>query len=147
MIVNGWSLYAYPLFDKQLTAIGEKVEAAGRTGSAAYKSHPTVKLLARTLKQTQEIIPADPSAPQFRQGNTLGKQNRQWFRAKFHLRYRLFFRFSTADKVIVYVWMNDGFTFRKSGSKTDPYAIFEAMLKAGDPPKSFEELLAHSHQF
>lgn len=144
MIVNGWSLYTYPLFDQQLTAIEDKIRAARRKGTAEKGSHPAEKLLARTLKQVQELIPADPGVPQFRQGNTLGKQNRQWFRAKFHLRFRLFFRFSTAEKAIVCAWMNDESTLRKSGSRTDPYTVFESMIEAGNPPRSFEELLARS---
>ena len=30
---------------------------------------------------------------------------------------------------------------RKSGSKTDAYAVFRAMLESGDPPNSLAELL------
>jgi len=36
--------------------------------------------------------------------------------------------------VIVYVWINDEFTLRKAGSKTDAYAVFKSMLNAGNPP-------------
>ena len=144
MIVKGWTLYIYPLLDEQLTTIGSKIEAAKRAQPDLYLSQPRSKLLAKIIDLTQASIPADPSAPQFRQGNTLGKENRQWFRAKFHARYRLFFRFSTAERAIVYVWMNDESTLRKSGAKTDPYSVFESMLETGDPPKSFDELLARS---
>ena len=141
MPVNGWTLYASPNFDAQIRRLADKIDAAGVTGSEGR-----AKLLASINKLILEIIPADPSAPQFRQGNTLGKDNRHWFRAKFHERYRLFFRFSTRDKVIVYAWLNDEATLRKSGSKTDPCALFEAMLKAGDPPGSMEQLLAVSRK-
>jgi toxin YhaV len=43
--------------------------------------------------------------------------------------------------VIVYVWVNDEFTLRKAGSKTDPYSVFKSMLNAGDPPRTLEALL------
>lgn len=144
MIVNGWQLYAYPTFEQQLRALKDKARAQGSAGQKNLGVSSTTKLLRTVEKHIQEIIPTDPSASQFRQGNTLGKENRQWFRAKFHLRYRLFFRFSTADRAIVYVWMNDESTLRKSGSKTDPYTVFEVMLEAGNPPKNFEELLGRS---
>ena len=142
-VVNGWQLYAYPIFEQQLRALKDKAKAqtAARTQAGTGS---TVKLLRSVEKHIQEIIPSDPSAPQFRQGNTLGKENRQWFRAKFHQRYRLFFRFSTAEKAIVYAWMNDEATLRKSGSKSDPYSVFEAMLEAGDPPRTFDELIVRS---
>ena len=95
---------------------------------------------------SQEIIPRDPSAPEFRQGDTLGLDNRHWFRAKFHHRYRLFFRFSTRDRVIVYVWVNDEFTLRKASSRTDAYAVFKSMLNAGDPPRTLEALLKRAKE-
>jgi hypothetical protein len=38
-----------------------------------------------------DMIPADPSRREYRQGNTLGEAYRHWFRAKFFGRFRLFF--------------------------------------------------------
>ena len=146
-LVNEWHLYACPMFEQQLRALKDKAKAQSRAYRESLMVGSTTKLLRTVETYIQVSIPTDPSASQFRQGNTLGKENRQWFRAKFHLRYRLFFRFSTVNKAIVYAWMNDEATLRKSGSKTDPYTIFESMLEAGDPPKSFEELLARSREF
>ena len=140
MAVNGWTLYAYPAFDAQFRRLAERAEAARLANPASENS--AAKLLASINKLILGIIPANPGAPQFRQGNTLGKNNRHWFRAKLHERYRLFFRFSTKDKIIVYAWMND----RKAGSKTDPYALFETMLKSGDPPATLEQLIAASRK-
>ena len=73
-------------------------------------------------------------------------KNRQWFRAKFHQRFRLFFRFSSKEKVVVYAWMNDERTLRKSGSRTDPYHVFRGLLEAGDPPATMEQLLAQAKE-
>lgn len=146
MVVNGWSLYTYSLFDEQLKKLVGKVEAAAKANPAGYKEQPAAKLLATIYKQTHELIPANPNAPEFRQGNTLGKDNRHWFRAKFHERYRLFFRFSTKDKVIVYAWVNDEASLRKKGSKNDPYSRFQAMLEAGKPPAQLEDLLTDSRE-
>jgi len=74
----------------------------------------------------------------------MGPDNRHWFRATFHGRYRLFFRFSTQQKIIVYAWVNDDASLRKAGSKTDPYRVFKTMLESGDPPTSFSDLLGAS---
>jgi len=49
-------------------------------------------------------------------------------------------------KVIVYVWVNDEFTLRKAGSKTDAYALFKSMLNAGDPRRTLEALLKHAKE-
>jgi toxin YhaV len=141
MEVNGWRLFQYPLLEDQLVKLTEAVEQLSITQPDTYRGHPKTKLLATIHRLITEIIPRDPNAPEFRQGDTLGPDNRHWFRAKFHQRYRLFFRFSTKDRVIVYVWVNDEFTLRKAGSKTDAYAVFKSMLKLGDPPRTLDALL------
>jgi len=92
------------------------------------------------------VIPRDPNSPEFRQGNTLGPDNRHWFRAKFHGRYRLFYPFSNHPRLIIYVRVNDERSLRNAGAKTDPYAVFRAMLESGDPPNSFAELLRTSKE-
>ena len=146
MEVNGWRLFQYPLFENQLKKLTEAVEQLSISQPDTYREHPKAKLLATIHRHVTEIIPRDPNAPEFRQGDTLGPDNRHWFRAKFHQRYRLFFRFSTKDRVIVYVWVNDEFTLRKAGSKTDVYAVFKSMLTAGDPPRTLEVLLKRAKE-
>jgi hypothetical protein len=49
--------------------------------------------------------------------------NRHWFRARFHQRYRLFFRFSGKDHVIAHLRVNDTFTLRKASSEIDADAV------------------------
>ena len=66
-----------------------------------------------------------PARDEFRQGNTLGAACRHWRRAKAGRRFRLFFRYGSKAKVIVYAWGNDEQTLRSSGSKSEPYAVFE----------------------
>src|SRR6266851_3078037 len=146
MEVNGWRLFQYPLFENQLKKLAEAVEQLSISQPDTYRGHPKTKLLATIHRYVTESIPRDPKAPEFRQGDTLGPDNRHWFRAKFHQRYRLFFRFSTKDRVIVYVWVNDEFTLRKAGSRTDAYAVFKSMLTAGDPPRTLEALLKHAKE-
>jgi toxin YhaV len=144
MVVNSWRLYAHPLFEDQLEKLTDQVERLKRQFPKEYESRTATKLLATISRLIYETIPTDPNSAEFRQGNTLGIENRHWFRAKFHARYRLFFRFSSQEKVIVYAWVNDESSLRKAGSKTDPYAIFASMLKAGNPPKNFSNLLKAS---
>lgn len=146
MEVNGWRLFQYSLFEDQLKKLTETVTQLSITQPDSYKEHPKTKLLATIRRYVIEIIPRNPNAPEFRQGDTLGADNRHWFRAKFHQRYRLFFRFSTKEKVIVYVWVNDESTLRKAGSKTDVYAVFRSMLDAGDPPRTLEGLLKRTKE-
>jgi toxin YhaV len=144
MDAHGWRVFVHPLFASQLEKLTLQVTTLASEDPQGYVSHPAAKLLATINHYIMEAIPRDPNSSEFRQGNTLGPGNRHWFRAKFHGRYRLFYRFSSQDRVIIYVWINDETSLRKEGSKTDPYVRFKAMLETGDPPGSFADLLRAS---
>jgi toxin YhaV len=146
MVVNGWRLFAHPEFTQQFKRLSTQVEALAAKTPATYRDQPATKLLTTIQRYILEIIPRDPNAPEFRQGNTLGEDNRHWFRAKFHERYRLFFRFSSREKVIIYAWVNDENSLRKSGARTDPYALFRNMLAAGKPLSSMVQLSGASKE-
>jgi len=116
------------------------VEGLERQHSQSYRNHPKTKLLKRTLDLILVEIPQDPNASEFQLGDTLGLAYRHWRRAKFLGRFRLFFRFSSAHKAIVYAWVNDETTLRKAGAQTDPYAVFARRLKEGNPPDNWDTL-------
>lgn len=139
---NGWTLLYHSLFLAQLDELTGRVEVLRERKGDAYRSSSEAKKLAAIHRLTTEIIPSDPSHAQFRQGNTLGAQNRHWFRAKFFQQYRLFYRFDQSAKVIVYVWINDDDTKRAYDSKTDAYSVFRKMLASGNPPNNWQDLLA-----
>jgi len=45
-----------------------------------------------------------------------------------------FFRFDSKTWIIIFAWVNDENTLRSSGSKSDPYTVFQRMLERGHPP-------------
>lgn len=142
MKVGDWEVYAHPLFLDQLEALTAAVEKAREKDPDSYRSGRDAKMLAAVLKLAFDDIPADPAHKRFEQGETLGAARKHWRRAKFYQQYRLFFRFSSTAKVIVLAWVNDEQTKRAYGSRTDAYAVFAKMLKAGDPPDDWEALVA-----
>jgi toxin YhaV len=141
---NGWKLYAHPAFGERLENLIRMVEALEKRQPTSYRSHPRAKLLKRTLDVILTEIPRDPNGAEFQLGNTLGSARRHWRRAKFLGRFRLFFRFSSAHKTIVYAWVNDETTLRKAGANSDPYAIFIKRLLEGNPPDDWDGLLRKS---
>ena len=140
-VVNGWTLYAHPLFIEQYLNLKSQVEALREKDPGNYTKKNAAKRLAAIQRLTFELIPHDPTHADFRQGNTLGDDNKHWFRAKFFQQYRPFFRYHLESKVIVYAWVNDEKNKRAYGSKTDAYRIFEKMVKSGHPPKEWDDLL------
>lgn len=65
---------------------------------------------------------------------TLVEDYRCWFRAKFFGRFRLFFRYDSRSRIIVYAWVKDERTLRQRGGNSDPYEVFRRMLASGNPP-------------
>ena len=140
---HGWTLHAHPLFLDQVERLLAAVERAKQSDPDGWQGKADTRLLAAIRGLILDRIPRDPLAPEFRQGNTLGREYRHWFRAKFAgNRFRLFFRADSQAKVIVYAWVNDRDTLRKVGAGTDPYAVFGRMLASGNPPDNWPVLLA-----
>ena len=103
------------------------------------------KLLAAISEIALKRIPADPANQRYRLGEALGPENKHWFRDKFgNGRFRLFFRFDSRAKIIIYAWVNDERTLRTYGAKTDAYAVFSKMLGSGNPPRDWDDLLRAS---
>jgi toxin YhaV len=142
MQVNNWELFAHPLLLDQLDRLMVAVEKEKTKKPRTYQSSANFKLLAAVHELMFVTIPADPTRPEYRQGDTLGALRKHWFRAKFGgQRFRLFFRFDSRAKVIIFAWVNDGDTLRTYGSKSDAYAVFRKMLDKGNPPEDWAALL------
>ena len=146
LVVNGWTLFAHPLFLEQTEALISQVDVLRKKDAKNYKKKNATKRLAAIAKLAFELIPQDPTLSEYRQGTTLGNEHKHWFRAKFFQQYRLFFRFHLESKIIVYAWVNGEGTKRAYNSKTDAYRVFQKMLKNGHPPNSWEALLKEIQQ-
>ncbi len=138
---HGWRLTRTRAFEAALAPLEADVRRLAAERPDDWAGHPKAKLLRRITDLILDEIPRDPAANAYALGNTLGPAHRHWRRAKFMQRFRLFFRFDSASRIIVYAWINDETTLRKAGSRTDPYAVFLRRLNAGDPPSTWDELL------
>ncbi|MFI4919010.1 MAG: type II toxin-antitoxin system YhaV family toxin [Legionellales bacterium] len=142
--INGWTIFAHPVFLKQLEFLIEEVEKLALADPLNYKKKNNTKRLAVISKLIFDIIPNDPTLPLYRQGNALGSNYTHWFRAKFFQQYRLFFRYHLDAKIIIYAWVNNEDTKRAYDSKIDAYLIVTKMLNSKKPPDDWVELLAES---
>ena len=137
---NGWTLLKHPAFSETFDELVEEVRALKRVGDSDWKIHPSAKRLKRLSEVMFEEIPSAPDADEYRQGKTLGAAHKHWRRAKIG-RLRLFFRYDSTAKIIVFGWLNDDDTLRKSGARTDPYEVFKSRLVRGDPPDDWDDLV------
>ena len=142
LVVNGWTIFAHPLFLAELEAVTRQVEELKQKDPLGFTKKNATKRLAAMTKLAFEIIPQDPARAEYRQGDTLGNDRKHWFRAKFFQQYRLFFRYHASSKVIVYAWVNDEGTQRADESNDDAYRVFRKMLESGHPPDDWAQLLA-----
>lgn len=141
IVVNGWTLLGGPLFLDQIDRLNKaaKAEEPNYTGTAQGAN---TKLLAHLLRLAFYAIPENPESPAFRQGLTMARPYTHWYRAKTgNGRYRLFFRFSTRERIIVFAWVNDSKTLRTYGGHDEAYAVFARMLEVGNPPDDWDALV------
>ena len=144
LVVHGWTVFAHPLFIAQIEALAQQVEHFKQRDTVGYMKKNASKRLAAITKLAFDVIPEDPTRPEYRQGSTLGGDHKHWFRAKFFQQYRLFFRHHAPSKVIVFAWVNDEDTKRAYQSSNDAYRVFRQMLASGQPPGDWEQLLAEA---
>lgn len=142
LVVHGWTVFAPPLFLAQLEALAQQIEVFKQKDPVGYVKKNASKRLVAITKLAFDVIPQDPTRPEYRQGNTLGNDHKHWFRAKFFQQYRLFFRYHAPSKVIVFAWVNH--TKRAYESSDDAYRVFRKMLESGRPPNDWDQLLAEA---
>lgn len=141
VVVHGWKILAHPLLLVQIEALLSRVAAYKAKDPANFlKKNATRRLLA-IKKLMLSAVPINPDAPEYRQGKTLGEEHTAWRRAKFFQQYRLFFRFHSEARIIVFAWVNDEKTKRAYGSASDAYRVFGRMLHSGHPPSDWDALL------
>ena len=125
---HGWNL----LFHECLIGQLQKLEVAARRAKTqdprGFESNANVKLFNALARLLLETVPSGPDREAYRQGNTMGAEFRHWRRAKIGRRFRLFFRFDSRSRVIIFAWVNDG--------------VFHKMLEPGHPPDDWATLRA-----
>lgn len=144
LVIHGWTVFVHPMFLAQIEFLDKQVKALKQKDSVGYVKKNITKRLLAINRLAFDVIPQDPTRPEYRQGNTLGDDHKHWFRAKFFQQYRLFFRYHEPSKVIVIVWVNDEDTKRAYGSSEDAYRVFRRMLESGHPPDDWNQLLAEA---
>ena len=142
VVLHGWTVFAHPLFLAQLEALTLQVERIKKKDPVGYVTKNTSKRLAAIAKLAFDVVPQDPTRPEYRQGGTLGDEHKYWRRAKFSQQYRLFFRCHAQARVIVFAWVNDEDSKRAYERGDDAYRVFRKMLESGHPPDDWKQLLA-----
>ena len=141
---HGWNLLFHECLSEQLVKLHAAAERAQQQDPEGFQSNANARLFAAVSKLIFDTVPIDPNREEYRQGNTMGAEFRHWRRAKIGQRFRLFFRFDSKTRIIIFAWVNDDSTLRASGSKKDPYAVFQRMLERGHPPDDWASLTAAS---
>ena len=138
---HGWTLLFHDAFADQINRLDTAVRRLRKKNPEALEGNATYKLHAALSHLVLDVIPTNPNDDRFRQGNTMGPEFRHWRRAKIGRRFRLFFRFDSKSRIIIFAWVNDAQTLRSAGGKSDPYAVFEKMLTRGNPPDDWDGLM------
>jgi toxin YhaV len=140
--IGGWTLLFHAMMIGQIATLADACARARAADPGGYRSNGNVKVLDAIAKLVARVIPAAPGKAEYRIGNTMGSACRHWSRAKFGRRFRIFFRYDSATKIIIYARVNDETTLRNRGGWNDPDAVFKGMLDRGTPPDGWQALAA-----
>lgn len=141
---HGWNLLFHECLSEQLQKLHAADRRARQQDPQGFESNVNVQLFAALSKMIFDVVPSNPNRQAYRQSSTMGAAFRHWRRAKVGRRFRLFFRFDSKTRIIIFTWVNDENTLRSSGSKSDPYAVFQRMLERSLPPDDWAALVAAS---
>jgi toxin YhaV len=78
LLIPDWTVFAHPLFLAQCEAIVQQVEGLKERDPVGYVRKNGTKRLAAIAKLAFDVIPQDPTRPEYRQGNTLGDDYKHW---------------------------------------------------------------------
>lgn len=137
LVINGWTFLAWPAFDTRWVALIRAVTKQRATNPERPPACPEAAVLAALMRVIRDHVARDPNAPDHRLRQPLGA----WRRVKFLGRLRLFYRFSSAHRLVVLTWLNDENTPWKEGASTDPYVVFAGMLTRGEIPEDWDALV------
>ena len=115
---HGWTLLFHECIVEQLRKLSAAATRAVGRDPNGSEHNANVKLFRALSQLIMDVVPGNPARDEYRQGKTLGAHHRHWRRAKFGRRFRLFFRYDSVAKVIVFAWVNDEMSLRSSGSKS-----------------------------
>ena len=124
---HGWHLLFHECLVEQLQKLNAAAARAQAQDPKGWESNANVKLFNALSAFIFETVPSDPSRDEYRQGNTMGPAFRHWRRAKIGRRFRLFFRFDSKSRIIIFAWVNDEHSLRSSGHPPDDW---DALLAA-----------------
>ena len=125
---HGWNLLFHECLSEQLQKLHAADQRARQQGPQGFESNANVRLFAALPKLIFDEVPSDPNREEYRQGNTMGAAFRHWRRAKIGRRFRLFFRFDSKTRIIIFAGVNDENTLRSSGTLEQKKAVIERIL-------------------
>ncbi len=147
LVVNGWRIFVWRDFRERWAALRSQVEESRRRDPAGYRTSSAAKFLSTLRDIVLKEIANNPASEAYRQGRTLGGANRNWQRAKFHQRFRLFFRFSSKHRMIIYAWLNDERSASRDHGRRSRRRRFPGLCGAGDArsPRYDHTILSRRH--
>lgn len=105
---HGWTLLFHEGVIEQLRKLQAAAQRAEQNDPQEFEGNANVKLFRALSQLILDVVPSDPSRSEYRQGNTLGTAYRHWRRAKIGRRFRLFFRYDSKAKAIMFACFRRG---------------------------------------
>ena len=140
---HGWHLLFHDGLIEQLQKLTAAAQRAQTQDPHGFQSNANVKLFNALAQLMLETVPSDHSRDEYRQGNTTGPAFRHWRRAKLGRRFRLFFRFDSKTRIIIFMAMMAAKTYLAKRQARADLTAFDAVMArtGGEPPREGDRIL------
>ncbi|MDR1380587.1 MAG: type II toxin-antitoxin system YhaV family toxin [Tannerella sp.] len=155
-MTGNYTEWHFTLFSEQYKILENRLFFLASEFPDTFHTHEDVKFFKRIrtsmdkcleYPEANEYALGDTLARQKYDGKLLGKNYSNWRRIKNNMppRYRLFFVFSSGERIVIFSWLNDGSSLRREGHKSDVYAVFAKLIAGGKIPSLFSALQQESN--
>ena len=140
---HGWNLLFHDGLIEQLQKLQTAAQKAKAQDPQGFESNANVKLFNALAQLMLETVPSDPSRDEYRQGNTMDPAFRHWRQAKLGRRFRLFFRFDSKTRIIIFMAMMEAQTYLAKRQARADLTAFDAVMArtGGEPPREGDRIL------
>ena len=140
---HGWNLLFHDGLIEQLQKLQTAAQKAQTQDTQGFESNANVKLFNALAQLMLETVPSDPNRDEYRQGNTMGPAFRHWRRAKLGRRFRLFFRFDSKTRIIIFMATMEAQTYLAKRQALADLNAFDAVMArtGGEPPREGDRIL------
>ncbi len=131
---HGWTLLFHDHVIEQLRGLQARAERAKQDDPQGCEGYANLGLFQTLSRLILEVVPRNPSRDAYVPDSMQGQIGGHWRRVEIGRSFRLFFRYDSKARVIVFARVHEEQALRSAVSKSVHAATFAKKIGHGNPP-------------